>query len=69
MADVLDGRPLMENELCRVLVTLRENDLSHRPGFGLSMISSIATRVAVRSLLGENQSGPRPVSGRRGPGG
>ena len=40
----------IENVLCRVLFTRRGHDRSLRSGFGLSRISSIAARVAARSL-------------------
>ena len=42
----------IENLLCRVLFTRRGHDRSLRSGFGLSRISSIAARVAARSLRG-----------------
>jgi hypothetical protein len=42
----------IENVLCRVLFTRRGHDRSLRSGFGLSRISSIAARVAARSLRG-----------------
>jgi hypothetical protein len=44
----------MGNELCRVLLTLRGNNLSSRYVFGLSMISSIASGAPSAVLEGKN---------------